>query len=957
MTPSEFFTLVLPDDGQRCLVAINSSGKIKQLFRENNSDAETLALKLDSTSLNVYFGCASFSTNKNRKAENALAVKSFWLDIDCGEGKPYARPSEGAAAAIEFSRQLGWPNPTIVASGRGVHVYWPFTQAVPAGVWREAALILKALTLAHNMQADQTRTADVSSVLRVPGTHNRKAAAKLVRVIQQSTPTDFEVLLDALVLAAAELNLETVLPGVAPANAALFTNNDLTSGVFDGPLPSSENIIAECAVVRHVVEEQADVSEPLWFHALGIALACEGEDELAHRWSSQHPDYTFAATQAKIELKRGRAPPLCSTLQGCKPEMCAACPHFGKIRSPMKLAYASVPVTDITPVTATGTLAGAQLPPLPYGYTWFRRPDGEHTLHGPVMTPEKTYTTGEISDSVFYPVESIECSDGTFEVRLEMHYRGGLTRQFTLKAKDIAEGGVKLAGELGKHQITIRRGMDSNVQEYLKRWLALQRTTVVPVRTYESFGWHADDFVIGDTIMSPHAPDRKVILAGTALAKGRAFDPRGSLDDWKSLVHRAYAAAGQEPYQFMVLTSFAAPLLSLFDQYGGIVVYMHSEGTGAGKTTTERVALSAWGNWQMLQLTDKQVTANALYQLLGAYSNLPVIYDEMTNQDNATVGNMVHLISAGRSKDRCASSGQVRNDTVQWSTIVAASGNMLLSEKLAQHRANAEAEISRIFEFTLRPKPHLTPSEAAQLFPAIDKNAGHAGREYIRYVVDNKVDVYNHLMATFDDLVKVLNLNERERYWGALIACVMVAYDITSALGLLAFPRAELCGWIEARLQENRGQSRASIVSSDDLFGQMISDLWPGILVTQGEGNLHQGWDALVLQHPRGAVVGRATVPRLGVMGSGDKARIFLSSTAARAWCNKKGISAKEVFAAAVASKSVTPAEVRLRVGRGSSQYAGLPTVTAWEIDWSQHTSVGARMPALTVIQGGRGTP
>jgi hypothetical protein len=125
-----------------------------------------------------------------------------------------------------------------------------------------------------------------------------------------------------------------------------------------------------------------------------------------------------------------------------------------------------------------------------------------------------------------------------------------------------------------------------------------------------------------------------------------------------------------------------------------------------------------------MMLAQGKATGNAHWGLLGAYNSLPIVYDELTNVPVAEVSELVFSVSSGRAKERMTAHGEIRTNNNNWSTILLASGNTLLSEKLAQHRANAEAEISRLFEFTLEAPPHLSVVEANALFPQFREHSG-----------------------------------------------------------------------------------------------------------------------------------------------------------------------------------------------------------------------------------------
>ena len=133
---------------------------------------------------------------RQRTAKNATAAGSFWLDIDCGEGKDYETQKQAVKAIKKFCLACDLPKPLLVNSGGGLHVYWPLDRAVPKDDWLPVAGRLKELT--HNsairLYADDTRTADISSVLRPIGTHNWKPKydGPIVKIVQDVEPVDFD---------------------------------------------------------------------------------------------------------------------------------------------------------------------------------------------------------------------------------------------------------------------------------------------------------------------------------------------------------------------------------------------------------------------------------------------------------------------------------------------------------------------------------------------------------------------------------------------------------------------------------------------------------------------------------------------------------------------------------------------------------------------------------------------
>lgn len=128
----------------------------------------------------AYVALAEFQVANNRKAVNAVGAYNFWADIDCGDdkahtGKGYRDNTEALTALAEFCKAADLPLPSIVVdSGGGLHVYWVLDDFLERRAWQAYAKKLKAVMKAVGFLADPTRTADIASILRVPGTLNHK---------------------------------------------------------------------------------------------------------------------------------------------------------------------------------------------------------------------------------------------------------------------------------------------------------------------------------------------------------------------------------------------------------------------------------------------------------------------------------------------------------------------------------------------------------------------------------------------------------------------------------------------------------------------------------------------------------------------------------------------------------------------------------------------------------------
>ncbi len=194
MDPVAFLRHILPPAGPYVLTVARGRVKwnefaatVEELWgKEQRHDADPR--------LAVYHACASYREARHdpkgtpgpqkrlgRTGHNVALLRALWMDLDGGPGKPYPAGEDAGRAVLQFCQAAGLPAPVLVSSGNGCHAYWVLAQALPPDEWIRYAEGLKSLAVQHNLQFDPSRTADRASVLRTPGTHNRKSGVRPVR--------------------------------------------------------------------------------------------------------------------------------------------------------------------------------------------------------------------------------------------------------------------------------------------------------------------------------------------------------------------------------------------------------------------------------------------------------------------------------------------------------------------------------------------------------------------------------------------------------------------------------------------------------------------------------------------------------------------------------------------------------------------------------------------------------
>jgi len=87
MTQFDLLNAVQPSSGWFAVLGIKGVDNIKQYLVETREEVDEIAALMVQQKRNVFFGVAKYTDGSGRKKSNVRAIKSFWLDIDCGPTK------------------------------------------------------------------------------------------------------------------------------------------------------------------------------------------------------------------------------------------------------------------------------------------------------------------------------------------------------------------------------------------------------------------------------------------------------------------------------------------------------------------------------------------------------------------------------------------------------------------------------------------------------------------------------------------------------------------------------------------------------------------------------------------------------------------------------------------------------------------------------------------------------
>ena len=857
-----FLAHILPEEGLRCIVVLGGARPVQRFFK-TNSEAAAFALEQDALGLAVYHACATYKDNTSRKSRNVKSVKSLWLDVDCGEGKPYSKRVEGLRALAT----LRLPTPTVIASGRaGFHCYWVLPDPVDSGAWRRLARVLKTRCVQQNVYADHARTTDVASILRPVGTHNRKHDEEVQVAWTGPQGAHEPGLFEVLAPPAGEERLEHLPDFTRKAD-------DLQQETPSDP----GEIAGKCAQMRAVRDAAgAEVPEPLWRAALGVLAYCGDDYAAAHMWSASDPRYTAGETQSKIDRWRANAagPARCEHFQAINPEGCASCPFAGRISSPIELGrppYVSIrgeplPVSeaDINPTLPEGfAVDSSGLYLVTAG-----KKEGEFGRLCVSLTPFWLRSVGRAlgeEDGVHY----------TLAVRAPKEP----PRDMLVGAGHVTGHGASAYMAARGVRIVDMRAFQTYLHEAVKM---IENQQAMDVH-YKQYGWKKGNdeeaFVIGPRLYRRDGVF-KLPLIGDARDRARHFELRGSLDEWTANADML-CAPGCEAQQFAILASAAAPLMKFHNcDEGGAIYSLTSIQSSTGKSTAFDAAYTFWGDRGGIAFGSTS-TENSRAITLATNCNIPVLLDEATLRDAEELQRFCRTFTDGQGRARATVDGRLQQNPLTWQTVMLCGSNTPMLETLGSI-PGSQAMQYRILEVIPSLPPGLS-SVGEELRRGLKLNSGQAGHRYLQWLTQNAAvrRYIDQKLPEFYKEVEELGLERPARFLIRLISAARVAGEILKTSKILCCNPARMMEWGVEQAKQQLKYVADGIRGDDPLTRYMAE--FPADFVTVAGAGRQAG---TMLNKPARAVRGRYE------RASG---LLFVSQPMFRQWLAGKNYSFREV--------------------------------------------------------------
>lgn len=782
----------------------------------SHEQAAATAMNMAPGPEDIYFALASYKQGfhqdpKGKKVirvhSNVAELKALWFDIDF---KSYADPTTVTQALRGFCTSTGLPPPSIlVGSGNGVHAYWPLETSVPLDRWQRLADALKEAAKAQGLVFDPVCTADAARVLRPPFTRNLKDPAnpKPVKLLYSSGKLfPYSVLEQALSpwIGAVKAPVKGAAPAIDP-DIAEFTGG-LGKRIGDAPTAQFAEISKHCGVAKHILETHGkDAAEPEWMVTLQLLKHCEDGELWIHEVSKGHPGYSEAATVEKFEQRKANSsgPTLCSTFESHRPEICAKCPHKGFIKTPIHVGQPNV----------------QPLEGLPPGWRIAKDRMGIERLMVDASTDPPTKEWMRVLRYIVADLKATRSIvTNKYEIQFNAEFQGSKTWQLSVPGGHLGNS-KKLIETLAEYGVVFKENEGKSFMALMATWLGQLQAAKRIADVTEQLGWMLHEqkvigFSCGQVTYYCDGRVRNDVRAAREFtAISRYYEPKGMVDPWKRAA--AFLAEQNNPaFTAMLSSAFAAPLLKFTGVSGGILSVV-STASGVGKSSAMKAAQAVWGSpTHGINAVDD--TSKSVARKLGFLNNLPAYWDELRGKK--TVEDFLTLafqISQGKEKTRLNSAATLQ-EIQTWETMLIVASNESIFDAMARFSGGSDAGLARTYEIFVDPfESTRSRAEIALMFEMLHNNYGHAGREYAQHLAAHLPAVEARVQQVFKNLAQAAKMRAAERFWFAIMTCLIVGAELAAKLGLVTIDVTVLTRYLIQNLTRLRGRSVETMSTSE----------------------------------------------------------------------------------------------------------------------------------------------
>ena len=522
-----------------------------------------------------------------------------------------------------------------------------------------------------------------------------------------------------------------------------------------------------------------------------------------------------------------------------------------------------------------------------------------------------------------YVVKRLKDPQSGEVIWMRLHTPKDGVKEFALSAVDLLTAD-KLREKLAWFGvIALKKQMDS-IMGYIVRSVKEMQYKEGAEIMRSQFGWTDKNksFVVGDTEISAEGDKYSPPSSYTAQLADW-FTPVGSLDEWKSVIN-VYDREGFEPHAFGFFTAFGAPLMKHLNLKGAIINMINNE-SGTGKTTTIKAMHSVYGHPEELMLIQRD-TMNVRLHRLGVMNNLGLGCDELTKMSSDEFSDFAYAVSQGRGRGRMKSNENAeRINLAKWQTILLCSSNASAVDKLRALKSTPDGELMRLIEYEIPETKLLSKQEADDIYPKLYTNYGHAGRIYLRDLVENleeRIQEVKQIQLLID---KKVGFTNRERFWSGVAACNIAGALFAKRLGLIDIDVGRIFKWMLKQFSQMRLEIKPPSTTHASVIGEYWNEHRRNSLVINDKVDMRTGVEMLPILEPSGELIIRMEP---------DTQKLFIIAKKLRTWCSQHQITLKDVLNSLTA-EGVYAGMVKKRMAKGT-KLGSVPAVDAFVFDCSK---------------------
>ena len=390
---------------------------------------------------------------------------------------------------------------------------------------------------------------------------------------------------------------------------------------------------------------------------------------------------------------------------------------------------------------------------------------------------------------------------------------------------------------------------------FSKLFAVPENEDIIPeITIYNRPGWHGDKFIYP-------TPDNgeNYIVERNGIDYASIFTTKGDKDEWLSKFREIVNGNQSALKRIVIGACLLAPMLPIikipnpqFNLWGS---------SNHAKTPLPKFGLSIYGDpSEGAMLRTWNATAKNMMAMSAAFNCFPLMVDEgesMSKRTQAELSEYVYTFTSGIIGQANKRNGDVRQtdkfNSVRFST----------AERPLNDSADKKGKYKRLIDLHVT-KPLFNDNDARQLHIFCEGNFGHFGRQWTRYIANNK----KQIRADFEDMT---NLFDSDGFMRDGIHAEYKSVDASNARSVIACAVAYqhfcVCLDLEEQFYSSKAHDDAAVILAQLPTVDEISDLKRSI-------QLLASW---VAEHPKQFIT-PAKVNGEEIDGMDDAAQSFTST-------------------------------------------------------------------------------